>query len=39
MNGIFMEQDPNGLVMVATDGKRLSYINRKLENPVPSFTP
>jgi len=39
MNGIFMEQSSSGLVMVATDGRRLSYINRILEQQVPLFKP
>jgi DNA polymerase-3 subunit beta len=39
MNGVYLEQDANGLVMVATDGRRLSYINRVFEQSIPSFTP
>lgn len=37
MNGVFVEPEENGLVMVATDGRRLSYIGQKTEHPVPSF--
>ena len=39
MNGVYLEQEPGALVMVATDGRRLSYINRKFEQDIPSFTP
>ncbi|MDD3822322.1 MAG: DNA polymerase III subunit beta [Sphaerochaetaceae bacterium] len=39
MNGVYLEQESDGLVMVATDGRRLSYIKRKLDQAVPSFTP
>lgn len=39
MNGAYIEQQPNALVMVATDGRRLSYIKRNIEQDVPSFVP
>ena len=39
MNGVYLEQESGGLVMVATDGRRLSYINRKFDQAIPSFTP
>jgi len=39
MNGVFMEHSPEGLVMVATDGRRLSFINRRLEISVSAFQP
>ncbi|MGI6466029.1 MAG: DNA polymerase III subunit beta [Sphaerochaetaceae bacterium] len=39
MNGLYLEQESTGLVMVGTDGKRLSYINRKFEDGIPSFAP
>lgn len=39
MNGVYLEQEADGLVMVATDGRRLSFINRKFEQPIPSFKP
>ncbi|NIZ47110.1 DNA polymerase III subunit beta [Entomospira nematocerorum] len=31
LNGVFMEKIENQFIMVATDGKRLSYINKNLE--------
>jgi len=37
MNGALLEKDGNGLVMVGTDGRRLSYINRKMESEIPEF--
>lgn len=37
MNGLYLEHEANGLIMVGTDGKRLSYINRKIENEVNQF--
>ena len=37
MNGALLEKEGNSLVMVATDGRRLSYINRKIENPISDF--
>ncbi len=39
MNGVYVEQEADGLVMVATDGRRLSFINRKFEQAIPSFSP
>ena len=39
MNGVYMEQSNTGLIMVATDGRRLSYINRIMDQPVPMFKP
>ncbi len=39
MNGVYLEQESEGLVMVATDGRRLSFINRKFEQAIPSFNP
>ncbi len=39
LNGVYMENGGDGLVMVATDGRRLSYMNRILEQEVPSFKP
>jgi DNA polymerase-3 subunit beta len=32
MNGIFMEKNENKIVMVATDGRRLSYIDKNAEH-------
>ena len=37
MNGALLEKDGNGLVMVGTDGRRLSYINRQIEGEIPDF--
>jgi len=37
MNGVFLESIDGRLVMVATDGRRLSYISRNVENRVPDF--
>lgn len=37
MNGALLEKDGSGLVMVGTDGRRLSYINRKIESEIPDF--
>ena len=38
MNGVYLEQVENSLVMVATDGRRLSYISKELENAPPNFS-
>ncbi len=37
MNGIYMEKKEDRLVMVATDGRRLSYISNELGNDFPDF--
>lgn len=37
MNGVYMEKADNNLIMVATDGRRLSYIKNNLENSIPDF--
>jgi DNA polymerase III subunit beta len=37
MNGALLEKNGNSLVMVATDGRRLSYICRKLDTEIPDF--
>jgi DNA polymerase III subunit beta len=39
LNGVYLENGGNGLVMVATDGRRLSYMNRIIEEELPSFKP
>ena len=39
MNGVYLEQSDGELVMVGTDGKRLSYIERKFEQELPQFNP
>jgi len=36
MNGVYLERKEETLVMVATDGRRLSYIEKKAEN-IPQF--
>ncbi len=37
MNGVYMEQDQGELVMVATDGRRLSFVKKVPGNPVPEI--
>lgn len=37
MNGVFMEKGEDALVMVGTDGRRLSYIGSSISNPIPDF--
>ncbi len=37
MNGVYMENLDGDLVMVATDGRRLSYIKKTPENPIKEF--
>ncbi len=37
MNGVYLETVPEGLVMVATDGRRLGFSRKRLEGPVPGF--
>jgi len=37
MNGVYLEKTDDGIVMVATDGRRLSYIAKKPENHVADF--
>lgn len=37
MSGVYMEYNTSSLIMVATDGRRLSYIERKIEETVPRF--
>jgi DNA polymerase III subunit beta len=39
MNGIYLEQSSTGLIMVSTDGRRLSYINRIMSREMPMFKP
>jgi DNA polymerase-3 subunit beta len=38
MNGSFLEKTENKLAMVATDGKRLSYISKIFSGEIPDFT-
>lgn len=37
MNGVFMERVPGGLVLVATDGRRLSYVKKEFDARIPEF--
>ncbi len=37
MNGALLEKDGTGLIMVGTDGRRLSYINRQIGTEIPDF--
>jgi DNA polymerase-3 subunit beta len=37
MNGVFVEHDQGKIVMVATDGRRLSYISHEPDAPLPEF--
>ena len=37
MNGVFMEKAEDGLVLVATDGRRLSYAKKTFEATIPDF--
>ena len=37
MNGALLEKDASGLIMVGTDGRRLSYINRQIGSDIPDF--
>ena len=37
MNGVFLERTPEGLVMVATDGRRLAYIRKDDDPSIPDF--
>jgi DNA polymerase-3 subunit beta len=37
MNGVFMEKIPGGLVLVATDGRRLSFSKKAFDANIPDF--
>lgn len=37
MNGALLEKEDNSLIMVGTDGRRLSYIKRQILNEIPQF--
>ncbi len=39
MNGVYLEKNDNKIVMVATDGRRLSYISKSPENSISDFKP
>ena len=38
MNGVYLENSDGALVMVATDGRRLSYIKKTLDMPIKEFS-
>jgi DNA polymerase-3 subunit beta len=35
--GLLLEKNPTGLTLVGTDGRRLSIVERKFEEPIPDF--
>ena len=37
MNGVYFEKSDTSLVMVATDGRRLSYIMKEVDGSIPDF--
>jgi len=37
MNGVYLEKTDSELIMVATDGRRLSYVSKKIDGSVPDF--
>jgi DNA polymerase-3 subunit beta len=37
MNGVFMEKSDDSLVLVATDGRRLSYVKKAFDARIPDF--
>lgn len=37
MNGVYFENTDGNIIMVATDGRRLSYIKKTFANPIPAF--
>jgi DNA polymerase III subunit beta len=37
MNGVFIEKAADGLVLVATDGRRLSYVKKTFDANIPEF--
>jgi DNA polymerase III subunit beta len=37
MNGVFIEKVPEGLILVATDGRRLSYTKKAFDAQIPDF--
>ncbi|HOX91555.1 MAG TPA: DNA polymerase III subunit beta [Spirochaetales bacterium] len=37
MNGVYIERSPDGIVMVATDGRRLAYVKKPITEGVPEF--
>lgn len=39
MNGVYLERQEGKLIMVATDGRRLSFIGKEISGEVPGFAP
>ncbi len=37
MNGVYLEKVEGGLVMVATDGRRLAFAKKAFDSPIPDF--
>jgi DNA polymerase-3 subunit beta len=37
MNGVYLEKADSELIMVATDGRRLSYVGKKVDGSIPDF--
>jgi len=37
MNGVYLERVSEGIVMVATDGRRLAYVKKSLTSGIPDF--
>lgn len=37
MNGVYMEKQENTIIMVATDGRRLSFIRKEFSSALPDF--
>jgi DNA polymerase-3 subunit beta len=37
MNGVFIEKNEEGVILVATDGRRLSYEKKIFDAPIPDF--
>ncbi len=37
MNGVYFEKSESALIMVATDGRRLSYISKEVDGSIPDF--
>jgi DNA polymerase-3 subunit beta len=38
MNGVFFKKEEDRIIMVATDGRRLAYVEKKIEVKVPDFS-
>ena len=37
--GLYLERTPTGMTMVGTDGRRLSIVERKFDEDIPTFSP